>query len=89
MDEIACEFSTSTPTIERRIRGFKDKYNVKNITKARKSFGGEEEASKRRSYINSMAHPNKKIILDEDMIEEISLLKTRLEIQEILKIGRV
>ncbi len=89
LDEIAGEFGTSTPTIERRIRDFKIKYSVKNITEARKLFGGEQKANKRRSYINSMAHPNKKIILDEDMIEQIELLKTRLEIQKILKIGHV
>jgi predicted DNA-binding protein YlxM (UPF0122 family) len=89
LEEIAGEFGTSTPTIERRIRDLKEKYGVKNITEARTLFGGGEESSKRRGLINSLAHPNKKAILNEDFIEQITLLKTRLEIQGILKIGRV
>lgn len=87
--EIAGEFGVSMPTIERRIRQLKDNYGVKNITEARKHFGGSEEASKRRSYVNSMAHPNKKEILDENFIEQINLLKTRKEIQKALSIGHV
>lgn len=89
LDEIAGEFGTSTPTIERRIRDFKEKYGVRNITEARTLFGGGEEAIRRRGLINSLAHPNKKIILDEDFVEQITLLKTRLEIQEVLEIGHV
>jgi predicted DNA-binding protein YlxM (UPF0122 family) len=89
LDEIAGEFGTSTPTIERRIRDFKEKYRVKNITEARTLFGGGEEAIRRRGLINSLAHPNKKTILDEDFIEQLKLLKTRLEIQEVLEIGHI
>ena len=89
LDEIAREFGTSTSTIERRFRDLDDKYNVKNISKARELFGGTEQASIRRGIINKMSNPNYKIVLDEDVIEQVKLLKTKKEIQEKLGIGRV
>ena len=89
LDEIAREFGTSTPTIERRIRDLDHKHGVKNITDARELFGGSEQASIRRGIINKMSYPNYKIVLDEDVIEQIKLLKNKKEIQEHLGIGRV
>jgi len=89
LDEIAREFGTSTPTIERRIRELDHTYGVKNITKARELFGGTEQASIRRGIINRMSHPNYKIVLDEDIIGQVKLLKTKKEIQETLGIGRI
>ena len=89
LDEIAREFGTSTPTIERRIRDLDHKYGVKNITNARELFGGTEQASIRRGIINRMSHPSYKIVLDEDIIGQVKLLKTKKEIQEALGIGRI
>ncbi|GAG06303.1 unnamed protein product, partial [marine sediment metagenome] len=89
LDEIAREFGTSTPTIERRIRDLDQEYGVKNISEARALFGGTEQASIRRGIINKMSHPNYKIVLDECVIEQVKLLKTKKEIREILGIGRV
>jgi len=89
LDEIAREFGTSTPTIERRIRDLDQEYSVKNITEARILFGGTEQASIRRGIINKMSYPNYKIVLDEDIIEQVKLLKTKKGIQEKLGIGRV
>ncbi len=89
LDEIAREFGTSTPTIERRIRDLDQEYSVKNITEARILFGGTEQASIRRGIVNKMSHPNYKIVLDEDLVEQVKLIKTKKEIQEELGIGRV
>ena len=89
LDEIAREFGTSTPTIERRFHDLDNRYGVKNITKARELFGGTEQASIRRGIRNRMSHPNYKIVLDEDVIGQIKLLKTKKEIQEALGIGRI
>ncbi|MHA1439735.1 MAG: GIY-YIG nuclease family protein [Promethearchaeota archaeon] len=87
--EIAAEFGVSIATIERRIRELKDKYNVKNITEARRLFGGSKESTRRRAIISRLTHPKVKEIDDDEFLNQIRILKTRREIQEYFDIGHV